>query len=296
MKRILITGHNGFIGSALTAVLRERNELEIVGISRSSNINLVNYKSIADLPKMDKIVHLAGFVGVMSSWDNAFEAYQNNVIPTLNILKYASIHKTPLVHMSSYVYGTPKYLPIDEKHPVACNNPYAKSKRLAEMLCEAYAVDFGLPVTILRPFNIYGPGQSENSLIPDIIKQVVDKHVIQIKDLRPKRDYLYVDDLVLALVKVIHSHQEGLQIYNLGFGKSHSVLEVIDTVVKLLDGKYRINCADEYRPNEIMDCFSNSRKFFEHFDWKPQTNLEEGIIKLLEFEKMRKKGNHNGEN
>ena len=279
--RVLITGHKGFIGSALSSALQQDARIEIIGISRSEGKNLLNLEVLTDLPKIDKTIHLAASVGVPQSWDKPFETYQNNIVPTLNILEFARVHEIPVIYMSSYIYGTPKYLPIDEAHPIDCGNPYADSKRQAEMLCEAYARYFGLPVTILRPFNIYGPGQTQDSLIPYIIKQAKEKGSIQVKDLRPKRDYLYIDDLVDALLKVIHSEQNGLETYNLGFGKSYSVREVIDIVLKLIDKQLSIHSTEEHRPNEIMDCFSNSKKFSERFTWKPQVTLVEGIKRSL---------------
>ena len=283
MKRILVTGHNGFIGSALMSVLRQCELFEIIGVSRSDGKNLLNFESIADLPGVDKIVHLAGSVGVMRSWSKPCETYRNNIIPTLNILEYARIHKASVIYMSSYVYGIPVYLPMDELHPINCRNPYANSKRQAEMLCEAYSRDFRIPVTILRPFNIYGPGQTRGSLIPHIIRQAKEKHSIDVKDLRPKRDYLYIDDLTDALLKVIcsESEQMGVETYNLGFGKSYSVQDIIDITLNLINKKISVHSTEEYRQNEIMDCYSDFQKFSEHFGWKPRMNLMEGITKLL---------------
>lgn len=298
MKRILVTGHKGFIGSALVSALRQYAEFEIIGVSRSDGKNLLNFESIADLPGVDKIVHLAGSVGVMRSWSKPCETYLNNIIPTLNILEYARIHKASVIYMSSYVYGIPVYLPMDELHPINCRNPYASSKRQAEMLCEAYSRDFRIPVTILRPFNIYGQGQTRNSLIPHIIRQAKEKHSIKVKDLGPKRDYLYIDDLTDALLKVIcsESEQMGVETYNLGFGKSYSVQDIIDITLNLINKKISVHSSKEYRPNEIMDCYSDSQKFSEHFGWKPQTNLVEGITKLLECEGIggREENNERG--
>ncbi len=286
MKKIFITGHRGFIGSALMCALRQYDEFEVAGLSRSEGKNLLNFESIADLPRADKIVHLAGAVGVMQSWSQPYETYQNNIIPTLNILEYARIQKVPVIYMSSYVYGIPTYLPIDEAHPINCTNPYASSKRQSEMLCEAYSRDFGIPVTILRPFNIYGPGQPQSSLIPHIINQAKEKHSIKVRDLSPRRDYLYVDDLTDALLKVIFSEweQADSETYNLGFGQSYSVQDVINIIMKLINRKISVLSAEECRPNEIMDCYSDSQKFSKQFGWKPQTNLMKGITKLLKVE------------
>ncbi|MCK4828171.1 SDR family oxidoreductase [bacterium] len=292
MKKILVTGHKGFIGSALMSVLRQCELFETIGVSRSDGMSLLNFESLEDLPDVDTIVHLAGSVGVMRSWSNPFDTYRNNIIPTLNILEYARIHKVSVIYMSSYVYGIPVCLPIDELHPINCRNPYACSKRQAEILCEAYSRDFRIPVTILRPFNIYGPGQTQESLIPRIIRQAKDKHSIEVKDLRPKRDYLYIDDLTDALLKVICSESEhmGVETYNLGFGKSYSVQDIIDMTLQMINEKILVHSSKEYRPNEIMDCYSDSQKFSEHFDWKPQTNLVEGITNLLKFERVGGRG------
>ncbi len=280
-RRLLITGHTGFIGSALTSALQGDDEFEILGASRSNGRNLLDFNTLQDLPKVDKIIHLAACVGVPRSWQKPSEVYQTNIISTLNVLEFARLHQTPVIYLSSYIYGPPEYLPIDEAHPIHCGNPYAVSKRQAEILCEAYAKDFGIPVTILRPFNLYGPQQVRENLIPSIIWQAKEKGSIQINDLRPKRDYLHLDDMIDALIKVIRSEPRGLEVYNLGSGKSYSVQEVIDVVLKSIGRDLPIRCTGEYRRNEIMDCFSNSKKFSERFTWKQRVGLEEGIKRLL---------------
>ncbi|MDA3788855.1 MAG: SDR family oxidoreductase [Desulfobacula sp.] len=286
MKRVLTTGHKGFIGSRLVAALQQCEGVEIIWMDRMKGGDLLDFDSMASLSDVDIIVHLAGSVGVMKSWNNPHKTYANNIVPTLNILEFARVRKASVIFMSSYVYGKPSYLPIDEAHPTDCSNPYAKSKRQAEMLCEAYSQDFGVPVVILRPFNIYGPGQKRESLIPHILQQAMNTNRIEVMDLRPKRDYLYIDDLTNALLKVICSERKLLdsEIYNLGFGQSYSVQNVIDITVKLMDKKISVHSVEELRPNEILDCYSNSKKFSEQFNWKPQTNLMKGIAKLLETE------------
>lgn len=293
--RLLVTGHTGFIGSVLCSALRKDGRFELVGVSRSNGKNLLDSEVLIGLPLIDKIIHLAGSVGVLQSWDKPLDSFQNNIIPTLHVLEFARTHAIPVIHMSSYLYGEPKHLPIDEAHPIDCRNPYAESKRQAEMLCEAYARYFGLSVTILRPFNVYGPGQTQDNLIPYIIMQAKEKSSIQVKDLRPKRDYLYVDDLVNALLEVIHSEQNGLETYNLGFGRSYSVREVIDIVLNLIDKQISIHSTGQHRQNEIMDCVCDSRKFSEQFGWKPQVTLEEGIKKSLKPLEAKAKGESHDE-
>ena len=281
-RHLLITGHTGFIGGALTSAFRRNSDFQILGASRSNGRNLLDFKSLQGLPKLEKIVHLAGLVGVLQSWRSPLEVYQTNIVSVLNILELARIHQTPVVYVSSYVYGSPEYLPIDEAHPVNCENPYALSKREGELLCEAYFKDFGVPVAILRPFNLYGPGQTREYLIPSMICQAKENDFIQVKDLRPKRDYLYISDMIEALQQVIYSEQRGLEIYNIGSGKSYSVREVIDTVLNLTGRDIPVYCSEERRRNEIMDCYSNSKKFSEKFFWKPQVSLEKGVEQLLD--------------
>jgi len=286
-KRIAITGHTGFIGSALIKAIRKNKNIEAIGISRSEGIDLLNFESMIDLSNIDKIIHIAGSSGVLKSWCQPYDIYRNNILSTLNVLEHARVHrKKPVIYISSYIYGIPKYLPVDEKHPINCSNPYASSKRQAEMLCESYSKDFDIPITILRPFNIYGPGQSEESLIARLIKQVKKKNTIEVKDLRPKRDYLYIDDLIDAIIKVIfgEKNHENLNIYNLGFGQSYSVKNIIDIVAKITNKKLSVHCDMKYRPNEIMDCFSNSQKFSKRFSWKPNINIVQGIFNLLREE------------
>ena len=281
-KCLLVTGHSGFIGSALVSALGREGEFEVIGISRFEGKDLSNPDALNEVEQAVKIVHLAGSVGVLQGWANPYETYRNNLLCALSVLEFARLHKTPVIYMSSYTYGIPQYLPIDENHPIRCGNPYATSKRQAELLCEAYARDFGIPVTILRPFNIYGLGQIRGDLISSIIRQAREENSIGVKDLRPKRDYLYIDDLIEAILKVIHSEQEGLEIYNLGSGKSYSAQEVIDIVLKLTRKPLEVHSSEKSRPNEIMDCYSDSRKFSNQFAWKPKVSLEEGIKKLIQ--------------
>ncbi len=279
-QAILVTGHTGFIGRALVQALDSGQKYNIIGHSRLAG-DLLDYESLVEMPPIVKIVHLAGSVGVPRSWKRPLETYQNNILPMLNILELARHRQIPVIYLSSYLYGTPQYLPIDEVHPVSCNNPYAHSKRQAEMLCEAYAKDFGISIAILRPFNIYGPKQSQDSLIPHIIAQAKQKQRIRVKDLKPKRDYLYIDDLVSAILSVIDAEQSSLDIYNLGYGTSYSVQEVIALTLKLMNKQILVTSTEEYRPNEIMDCYSDSQKFSKRFSWTPKVTLEAGIEAVL---------------
>jgi len=288
VKRIIVTGHKGFIGSALMNSLAKMDSVNVLGLTRSEGKDLLEYESIKSFQKVDKIVHLAGTVGVMQSWENPLNSFKNNISSTLNIMEYARTHKIHVIYMSSYVYGKPVSLPVDEKHPVSCTNPYAESKLQSEMICTAYSKYFGVPVTILRPFNIYGPGQPGYNLISHLINQLKNNSIIQVKDLSPKRDYLYIDDLIDALLQVIFSDKKHFvcEIFNLGFGQSYSVQEVIDIISQLTNTDIIIQSEGKSRPNEIKNCYCNFQKFANRFSWKPQTNLKKGILNILKVEKL----------
>lgn len=283
MKKILLTGQNGFIGSALVAKLKEIDGIGVKGVSRNDGTDLTNKDFFLGIDDITEIVHLAGSVGVESGWKFPYEMYQNNLMPTLTLLEFARQRRIPFIYISSYVYGEPQYLPIDESHPIKCNNPYAHSKRQAEILCEAYATDFKVPVTIIRPFNVYGPGQSKKNVISQIIHQVIEKDCITVRDLSPKRDFLYVDDLSSALLKVLLADEkrEGLDVFNIGYGKSHSVADIIDVVVSIVGKSVPVHVAGKKRPNEVMNCYCDSSKFSKRHGWKPETSIAAGISKFL---------------
>lgn len=281
MKHILVTGHTGFIGKTLVSSLERRGSCCTLGASYDEGINLCEKSALASFHNIDVIVHLAGSVGVMSSWENPETFYENNLIPTLRVLEYSRKNGIEVIYVSSYVYGAPQYLPIDEAHIVCCMNPYASSKRQAELLCQAYTRDFGVRTTILRPFNIYGFGQSDESLISMIVKQALSKDVVQVRDLRPCRDYLYIEDFVNAIERVVNSSIKQSDIFNLGFGKSFSVQEVIDLVLRVTGKKIPVHCLEIQRKNEIMDCYSDSTKFRNQFQWAPQYDLEAGVRQMV---------------
>src|SRR5207237_1415928 len=147
------------------------------------------------------VIHLAGKSFVPDSWKDPQEFMRVNAEGTRNVLEFCRKNNIPLIFMSSYVYGIPVRLPIDENHPVTPSNPYAQSKYEAEKICIMYAEKYKIPVTIVRPFNIFGPNQPEHFLIPKIIQQALDVSStrIELQDLSPRRDYIYMDDLLDAI-------------------------------------------------------------------------------------------------
>src|ERR1039458_4249858 len=195
----------------------------------------------------------------------------------VNVLEHCRRDQAALTLISSYVYGEPQRLPIAEDHPLAAANPYAHTKILAEHTARFYEQRFGLALTIVRPFNIYGPGQRDSFLIPSIVRQVLDPSaaVVQVTDLRPKRDYVYVADAVTLLLATLRPGVHG--IYNLGSGCSASVAEVAEQVNVAAGVRKPVVSADQPRPGEILDVVADTSRAAAELDWWPRTSLAEGI-------------------
>jgi len=280
-KRILVTGHDGFIGDYLLPELEEDNE--IVTLAENDGfIDIRNWDKIKKIGDVDVIYHLAAVTFVPYSFDHPRETYEVNVGGTLNILELArQAEVEKVVTMSSYVYGRPQYLPIDEDHPLEPNNPYTYSKMVMEKLCQGYSSDFGLKCVILRPFNIYGLGQGDNFLIPSIIKQL-HQGKIELQDPKPKRDFVYVTDVIRAMINAgSYTPRDDLDIFNVGYGKSYSVEEVVEKIVDLYSRYVDVRYTGERRKNEVMDTVADITHIRDKMGWKPLTSLDEGLSIML---------------
>ena len=276
MSTILVTGSAGFMGRALLRKLRESGHQVIEFDVEQGDIT--SEQSL--LPYLDKgihhVFHLAGKTFVPESWKNPFGFYQVNVMGTVNVLEFCRKTGTGLTFISSYLYGQPEYLPIDESHPVQSYNPYSHSKVVADNVCQYYSSQFGVPITIFRPFNVYGPGQSPLFIIPEIISKVLDPTlpVLEIMDLKPRRDYLYLDD---ALAAFLLSLEKPTGIYNLGSGYSVSVEEIVNLVFQYSGITKEVRTKGNNRPNEIFDLYADISKIKREFQWVPKTSFESGI-------------------
>jgi nucleoside-diphosphate-sugar epimerase len=222
------------------------------------------------------VVHLAAASFVPASWQDPAGFYEVNVQGTVRVLEYCRRHGAALTFISSYVYGQPQYLPVDEAHPVSPANPYAHTKLLGEEVCRFYQEKFGVPVCIVRPFNIYGPGQKPPMLIPFLVEQCLDpaQPVISVADSRPRRDYVYVDDLVELLALSCRVPVRG--VFNAASGVSVSIPEIAAILSKWA-GPREIHSRGEERPGEVLDLHGDSRKAAAELGWRPQTTLEEGL-------------------
>ena len=191
-----------------------------------------------------------------------------------------------MVYVSSYVYGTPRFLPVREDHPISPFNPYAQTKVICETMCEGYHRDFGVNISILRPFNIYGVGQTGRLLIPEIFSQIKDgKKNIKLKAASPRRDYVNVKDLAKALVACI-SDKAGYSIYNVCSGSSVSVKEITEIINKNLKEKVTFEFSESDRPNEVDETLGSFEKLKGHLGWAPSLSFEAGIKEIIESEKL----------
>src|SRR2546426_4125403 len=225
MARILVTGADGFVGRALVRSLA-RDGHGVIALGRSAG-DVAEATTWADLPPVDHVCHLAARSYVPDSWRDPAGFVHTNMLGTTRALDHCRAHGAHCVYVSGYLYGVPKRLPIREDDPLEPNNPYALSKYLAEQVCAFYAASFGLSVTILRPFNVFGAGQRGEFLIPTILDQIRKGETIRVKDLAPRRDYVFLDDLVSALSRAIAS-PAGHRAFNIGSGISYSVQDIID--------------------------------------------------------------------
>lgn len=279
--KILITGHSGFIGSYLQKKL-EKTEHELILVDIANGTNICDWQQVKQYEGMDVIVHLANLSFVPASYEQPKRFYETNYLSTLNMLELCRLNNAKMVFFSSYIYGHPQYQPIDENHPTQAFNPYAQTKVICESLCEGYNRDFKVPITIFRPFNIYGTGQNPDFLIPSIIQQAKTGKIV-IKDDRPKRDYIHVEDIVDAIITAIETENtdKSIQKYNLGSGLSYSVKEIVDMVRGLFDTEIEYICTHKIRPNDVMDTIADISKIQNELHWKPSVSILDGLTKMV---------------
>ena len=291
-KRILVTGSRGFVGKNLVEELK-RQDADVLTLTDHDGrrIDIRDQQRVEaiinKIRNIDIVYHLAAITSVPFSFENPGETYDVNVLGTLNILELCrSCNADKIVFASSYVYGQPQYLPIDEKHPLQPTNPYARSKVLGEELCRAYNTDFGVKCIILRPFNIYGVGQGKNFLIPSIIAQL-RYGKIELKDPEPKRDFIYISDVIDAYIKA-GEFKGNFDVFNIGYGKSYSVKEIVDKIIRLYGKDVKVKYSGERRKNEIMDTVANIKKAKEKLGWEPHVEIDEGLSNILNNFKFKR--------
>jgi nucleoside-diphosphate-sugar epimerase len=280
-NKILVTGATGFLGRHLVAALESQGRVVRAHSSRDGDIA----NCTLSMEGVSHVFHLAGKSYVPESWQNPQAFYHTNVMGTVNVLEHCRRNQASLTLVSSYVYGQPQRLPIAEDHPLSAVNPYAHTKILAEETARFYEQRFGLALAIVRPFNIYGPGQRPSFLIPSIVRQALDpsQAEVRVADLRPKRDYLYVGDAVMLLLATLRPGAHG--VYNLGSGRSVSVAEVAQLVNHAAGVSKPVVSADEPRPGEILDVVADTSRAAAELGWQPRTSLADGIAAVVAAER-----------
>jgi UDP-glucose 4-epimerase len=281
IKRVMVTGSEGFVGTHLISRLR-RERVEVIALDLLDGLDITDWTQIKELPKVDLLYHLAGMLYVPDSRKFPRDFYEANVLGTLNLLEYCRLHNSRMIFTSSYLYGNPQYLPIDEKHPLNPTNPYARTKAMAEALCLAYSSDFNLRCIVLRPFNIYGVGQKQDFLIPLIFRQIKKNHKITLEHSEPKRDMLYIDDFIDAYIKAGEYDQVQYEVFNIGYGKSYKVRDIVEKIVQHYRHRITVQYLDEQRPQEIMNTVADIRKAKDILGWEPKIDIDEGLRRVVD--------------
>ena len=328
---ILVTGAEGFIGSHLCEKLVEKGAnvkalvlynsfnqegwLEDIPSNIKNSIEVIpgdvrDQELIKTITKnVELIFHLAALISIPYSY-NAPRSYANtNILGTLNILEAAKLGKCKKIisTSTSEVYGTAQKVPIDEEHKLQAQSPYAASKISADFLLESYVKSFNLPAVILRPFNTYGPRQSERAVISSIIRQVLDNDVktIKVGNLEAKRDFNYVKDTVDAFIGLAEANHKNTifgNAYNTGTGQAVSINQTLKKIIKITGINKRIvQEKKRFRPikSEVYNLVSSASKLNELTNWKPKFSLEKGLEetikwweKRLKMKKIRKSSNY----
>ena len=308
-KTVLVTGATGFIGSHLVEELlsrgasvrafahyNSRNDRGFLTGIDQSRLSVVP-GDITDLAAVRKVVdgtqvvfHLAALVGIPYSYEHPHQVVDVNTVGTLNVLtasRECGVEK--LVHTStSEVYGSARKVPIDENHPKQPQSPYSASKIAADALALSYNASFNLPVAICRPFNTYGPRQSDRAIIPTLISQALTRDSIQVGNLAPTRDFTYVTDTVMGFIKIAESSACIGQEVNLGTGQEISIGDLVQRILTLTARSIPVNVASErLRPagSEVQRLLSDNRRVKELAGWTPQVSLDEGLRNTIEWVK-----------
>ena len=290
MKQIIITGHNGFLGSNLLLKLISE-KYDITGISKTIKKNnsikqikrnILNIKD-SDIAKNSCIIHLAAITDVVYCEKYPEECYKVNVMATQKILEIARKKNCSLIYPStSHVYGIPRKLPIKETHPTNASSVYSESKISAEKLCQAYSKSYGLNISVLRLFSTYGPKNSEYKVESRIITQLLSNRSIKIGNLSPKRDFIYIDDVIRAF-QIVIKNLKGFNIYNVGLERSYSIQEICNILKKLAGKKISVvTDKTKLRKNDVKNVVSDCSKI-KKLGWKPKISINEGLELTLNW-------------
>lgn len=311
MNKVLVTGADGFIGSHLVEELIKKGYevraftyynsfndwgwLDTLPVDIMRNVEVFqgdirDPNGVAEAVRDTQAVfHLAALIAIPFSYHSPDTYVDTNIKGTLNVLQAVRRLETKrvLVTSTSEVYGTAQYVPIDERHPFQGQSPYSATKIGADRLAESFYRSFQLPVTIVRPFNTYGPRQSARAVIPTIITQLLaGKTEIKLGALTPTRDFNYVKDTVHGFISIYESEKTVGEEINIATQKEISIGQLAKELIRQINPAAAIVCDEErLRPeksevNRLLGC---NEKIMRLTNWKPQYSLEEGLKETIAF-------------
>jgi nucleoside-diphosphate-sugar epimerase len=277
---VLVTGASGFIGEHLATRLISGGYY--VGTHSRKDGDLSH--CALDYRGVQHVFHLAGKSFVPDSWLDPRSFYEANLLATVNVLEFCRCTGASMTYVSSYVYGRPQRIPVGEDHPLEAFNPYSHTKILAEETCRFYSAHYGVRIAIVRPFNVYGPGQDGRFLIPVLVRQALDPAcpVIEVADDRPRRDFLYVSDLVELLVATLGRDASGT--YNAGSGVSVGIGEVVGILNRLIPRPKQLVSRGESRLQDIAELAADIGKAARELQWRPTVDMTSGLRLTVEHE------------
>ena len=309
MRKVLVTGADGFIGSHLVENLLEKG-YDVRAFVYYNSFNTWGW--LDKLPKekrdqieifagdvrdpngvreamkgVDGVFHLAALIAIPFSYHSPDSYVDTNIKGTLNVLQAARELETEriMVTSTSEVYGTAQYVPIDEKHPYQGQSPYSATKIGADRLAESFYRSFQLPVSIVRPFNTFGPRQSARAVIPTIISQLLaGKEEIKLGSLTPTRDFNYVKDTTAGFIAIAESDRTIGEEINIATQQEISIGDLANEIISQINPNARIICDEQrLRPenSEVNRLLGSNAKIRELTDWKQEYTFEKGIAETI---------------